>query len=71
MDRHDRVWVSSLNDRVQLFTAEGMFLLGIGGTGKGPGQFVRPHGMALDSKWHLYVADAGNQRIQKFEIPDP
>ncbi|MCI0462199.1 MAG: NHL repeat-containing protein [Gemmataceae bacterium] len=68
-DRHDRVWVSSLNDRVQLFTPQGKFLLGIGSTGDGPGQFARPHGLAVDSKGYLYVADAGNQRIQKFEIP--
>jgi hypothetical protein len=65
------VWVSSLNDRVQLFTQEGKYLLGIGGTGNGPGQFLRPHGMALDTKGNLYVADAGNQRIQKFEVPEP
>ena len=65
------MWVSSLNDRVQLFTPEGKFLLGLGGTGKGPGQFARPHGLAVDSKGNLYVADAGNQRIQKFEVPDP
>jgi sugar lactone lactonase YvrE len=71
VDRHDRVWVSSLNDRVQLFTADGHFLLGLGGPGKDPGRFTRPHGMALDSRGHLYVADAGNQRIQKFEIPEP
>lgn len=71
VDTHGRVWVSSLNDRVQAFTKEGKFLLGLGGTGAEPGQFVRPHGMAMDSKGHLYVADAGNQRIQKFEIPDP
>ena len=71
VDRHDRVWVSSLNDRVQAFTPEGKYLFGIGGTGKEPGQFARPHGMAVDSKGHLYVGDAGNQRIQKFEIPDP
>lgn len=71
IDRHDRVWVSSLNDRVQAFTPEGKFLLSIGGTGKEPGQFARPHGMAVDSKGRLYVADAGNQRIQKFEIPAP
>jgi sugar lactone lactonase YvrE len=71
VDRHDRVWVSSLNDRVQLFTTEGKFLLGLGGTGKGPGQFARPHGLALDSRGNLYVADAGNQRIQKFAIPEP
>jgi sugar lactone lactonase YvrE len=71
VDKQDRVWVSSLNDRVQGFTTEGKFLFGLGGTGNGPGQFVRPHGMAVDSKGHLYVTDAGNQRIQKFEIPDP
>ena len=71
VDRRDRVWVSSLNDRVQAFTTDGKFLFGLGGTGSGPGQFARPHGMAVDSQGHLYVADAGNQRVQKFEIPDP
>jgi hypothetical protein len=65
------VWVSSLNDRVQAFTTDGTFLFGLGGTGNDSGQFARPHGMAVDSMGHLYVADAGNQRIQKFEIPDP
>lgn len=69
VDRHDRVWVSSLNDRVQAFTTEGKFLFGIGGSGKEPGQFARPHGMAFDSQGNLYVCDAGNQRIQKFAIP--
>jgi DNA-binding beta-propeller fold protein YncE len=71
VDRHDRVWVSSLNGRVQVFTPEGKYLFGIGASGKEPGQFARPHGMALDSAGNLYVADAGNQRIQKFAIPAP
>ena len=70
-DRHDRIWVSSMNDRVQAFTPEGKFLFGIGETGDKPGEFEKPHGMAVDSKGHLYVADADNQRIQKFEIPAP
>jgi sugar lactone lactonase YvrE len=70
VDRQDRVWVSSLNDRVQAFTADGKFLIGLGGTGSNAGQFARPHGMAVDSKGHLYVADAGNQRVQKFAIPE-
>ncbi len=70
VDDRDRVCVSSLNDRVQLFSTDGAFLLGLGGAGDGPGQFARPHGMAVDSKGNFYVADAGNQRIQKFEIPD-
>jgi len=70
-DKHDRIWVSSLNDRVQVFRAEGKFLFGIGDTGDEPGHFHKPHGMAVDSKGYLYVADAGNQRIQKFEVPAP
>jgi sugar lactone lactonase YvrE len=71
VDGKDRVWVSSLNDRVQCFTAEGEYLFGISETGQEPGQLARPHGMAMDSTGRLYVADAGNQRIQRFEIPEP
>ena len=71
VDPHDRVWVSSLNDRVQAFTPEGKYLLGIAGSGSEAGQLARPHGMAMDSKGHLYVCDAGNERIQKFEISHP
>jgi streptogramin lyase len=71
VDKRDRVWVSSLNDRVQAFTPQGKFLFAIGGSGKELGQFARPHGMAMDSKGFLYVCDAGNQRVQKFEVPAP
>ena len=71
VDKHDRVWISSLNDRVQTFSAEGRFLFGMGGSGNGPGQFEQPHGMAFDSQGYLYVADSGNQRIQKFDVPVP
>jgi sugar lactone lactonase YvrE len=71
VDRHDRIWVSSLNDRVQCFTADGKLLFGLGGSGSEPGEFTHPHGMAFDSHDHLYVADSGNQRIQKFQVPQP
>lgn len=71
VDRHDRVWVSSLNDKVQAYTPEGKFLFSLGGSGSEPGRFEQPHGMAADSKGYFYVADAGNQRIQKFEFPKP
>ena len=71
VDKFDRVWVSSLNDRVQCFTPEGNYLFGIGGTGNEAGRFARPHGMAFDSHGHLYVCDAGNQRIQKLTVPSP
>jgi sugar lactone lactonase YvrE len=71
VDRHDRVWVSSLNDRVQAFTPEGKYLFGISTSGEEPGQLSKPHGMAFDSCGNLYVADASNQRIQKFAVPQP
>lgn len=66
VDRHDRVWVSATNNRVQQFTNDGKFLFGIGGEGTEPGQFHLPHGLALDSQGCLYVADTMNGRIQKF-----
>ncbi|WP_165251367.1 hypothetical protein [Paludisphaera soli] len=71
LDRRDRVWVSSLNDRVQCFTPEGRFLFGIVESGPEPGQLDHPHGMAFDGRGRLYVADSSNQRIQKFAIPAP
>jgi sugar lactone lactonase YvrE len=69
VDPKDRVWISSLNDRVQCFTPEGKLIYQLGGSGAEPGQFEQPHGMAMDSQGNLYVADAGNQRIQKFAVP--
>jgi tripartite motif-containing protein 71 len=70
VDRQDRVWVGSIgNNRIQLYTAAGKYLTGIGGTGGEPGQFRMPHALAVDSHGHLYVADSGNNRIQKFLVP--
>lgn len=67
VDRHDRVWVSAANNRVQQFSNDGKYLRGIGGEGTEPGQFHLPHGIALDSCGCLYVSDTMNARIQKFD----
>ena len=39
--------------------------------GREPGQFLAPHGVAIDSRGHLYVVDAYNHRIQKFDVGQP
>ena len=38
---------------------------GLGGPGARPGQFNNPWAIALDSHGNLFVADAGNHRVQK------
>jgi sugar lactone lactonase YvrE len=68
VDRQDRVWVSATNNRVQQFTNDGKYLRGIGGEGIEPGHFHLPHGIVLDSRDCLYVADTMNTRIQKFAV---
>src|SRR5713226_3775049 len=37
-----------------------------GSFGSGDGQFNLPDGLGVDSSGNVYVADAGNSRIQKF-----
>ena len=53
------------NDRIQKFTAEGVWVASFGSFGNGPEQFQRPSGLV----WHggeVFVADAVNHRIQVF-----
>jgi hypothetical protein len=42
------------------------FVTAWGSTGSGNGQFTDPEGVTLDSSGNVYVADSGNNRIQKF-----
>jgi hypothetical protein len=37
----------------------------LAGSRTAPGEFNQPAGLALDCQGNLYVADTGNQRIQK------
>ncbi|HXC59187.1 MAG TPA: peptidyl-alpha-hydroxyglycine alpha-amidating lyase family protein [Steroidobacteraceae bacterium] len=52
--------------RVLKFDKDGKFLKSWGGKGSGPGQFQVAHGIAIDAKGLLWVADRENQRIQIF-----
>ena len=38
-----------------------------GSQGNGNGQFAPPRQIAVDSSGNVYVADAGNDRVQKFD----
>ncbi len=68
IDKQDRVWVSSTNNRVQQFSAEGGYLRGFGSKGQGPGEFSTPHAMAFDRAGFLYIVDTLNCRIQVFAV---
>jgi DNA-binding beta-propeller fold protein YncE len=39
-----------------------------GGVGHFPGQFDQPHGIAVDSKGNVYIAENRGKRIQKFKV---
>jgi len=53
--------------RVQKFDSDGNFLFKFGQDGSGPGDFLFPSGIAVDSSGNIYVADKSNHRIQKFD----
>jgi DNA-binding beta-propeller fold protein YncE len=56
----------TLNDRIEVFDADGKFLSTYGKNGDGPGYFARPKGIAIDSDGHIWVADGMQDRVQVF-----
>jgi DNA-binding beta-propeller fold protein YncE len=55
------------NDRVVKCDPEGRFLKEAGGFGWDPGQFNRPTYVTTDNGLNVYVVDAQNKRIQRFD----
>jgi sugar lactone lactonase YvrE len=55
------------NSRIIKFAADGRFLLQWGTKGTQAGQFDLPHGVALDARGRVYVADRSNARVQIFD----
>ena len=55
------------NFRVVHFDPDGKFIKEWGKRGNGPGEFICPHAIDMDSKGRLYVAERGNSRIQVFD----
>ncbi|NLX96286.1 MAG: 6-bladed beta-propeller [Rhodopirellula sp.] len=54
------------NRRVVHFDGQGRFVKSWGRYGSGPGEFVLPHMIVVDSQGILYVADRNSGRIQLF-----
>lgn len=54
------------NARILEYDAKGTRLRQWGTPGQGPGELNLPHGIAIDSKEVVYVADRENGRIQRF-----
>jgi sugar lactone lactonase YvrE len=52
---------------VKAFDFAGNYVKEIAGFGNADGQVYAPRGLAMDSQGMLYVADAGNSRIQVFD----
>ncbi len=58
---------SELNNRIQVFDLEGMFLREWGEYGEEEGEFDGPDGISIDGEGKVYVADTANHRIQVFD----
>src|SRR5262249_45181387 len=54
------------NGRIVRLKADGTYLSEWGTKGDAPGQFKMAHGLAIDSRDRIYVADRGNNRVQVF-----
>ena len=69
-DRAGNIYVADgigNNNRVAKFDKDGRFITHWGSTGTGPGQFNGVKALAIDAQGNVYVADAGNKRIQVFD----
>jgi sugar lactone lactonase YvrE len=54
----------TISHRIARFDRSGKYLSSFGKRGTGGGEFMQPHGLALDSQGRLFVADRGNNRVQ-------
>jgi DNA-binding beta-propeller fold protein YncE len=68
VDHDGNVYVAdTLNNRIQIFDADGHFVSMFGRQGDAPGTFQRPKGIAIDADGHIWVADSSLDRIQIFD----
>ena len=61
--------INQNNAQIEIIDRQtGKVLSAFGRVGRYPGQFDQPHGIAVDSKNNVYIAENRGRRIQKFRI---
>ncbi|MEO7728824.1 MAG: 6-bladed beta-propeller [Burkholderiales bacterium] len=61
--------VNQNNSQIEIIErASGKHLSSFGRAGAFPGEFIQAHGIAVDSKGNVYVAENRGRRIHKFKI---
>jgi DNA-binding beta-propeller fold protein YncE len=61
--------INQNNARVEIIDRQsGKILSSFGRPGSFPGEFNQPHGIAVDSKNNVYIAENRGRRIHKFTI---
>ena len=67
VDKDGNLYVTdTLNDRVEMFDADGEFISTFGKNGDGPADFERPKGIATDCDGHIWVVDAAQSLVKVF-----
>jgi tripartite motif-containing protein 71 len=61
-----RTYVAEAQNKITVYDPAGNVLRQFGGSGASPGKFKQPTHIALDAAENVWVADRGNDRIQKF-----
>jgi len=68
LDEEGNIYVSDMGSfKVQKYSSDGRFLMGIGSQGDMAGQFSRQKGVAVDKEGRLYVVDAAFENVQIFD----
>jgi DNA-binding beta-propeller fold protein YncE len=61
--------INQNNAQVEIIDRESGTIIGnFGRSGNFPGQFNQPHGIAVDSRGNVYIAENRGRRIHKFRI---
>lgn len=66
--REGNLHVLDVGERaIRVFDASGEPLRRVGRNGRGPGEFLGPHGLALDATDHLFVYDPLQRRVSQYD----